>query len=375
MKLGVNALAGEKIGEILLPSQTMFDKDNTATRYLLETQQARRVSVTTHDGATLDGVQFNNAPETDIHDQKHIINFVGNGMRFEQIFNEIEGDAEALKCNVIGFNYRGVSNSTGKAKSNQDLVNDGIAQVQRLIDQGADPEKITLKGHSLGSGIATLVAKHFHDHGLKINVFNGRSFSSVTNVVTGWLRTGGASGHAETIGSTILSSIAKPFMKFALALTKWEIDAASAYKALPDTHKEYMLVRSPKAYRQEHGDEVKDDPVIPHYGSLHAALKSERKAQKATFEKIKSDMKSGVTSLTHNEMQQSFNHVQIAKDQLKQRKMRLDQENKGMNGSVVPMDYLKDRYTGNDAHTFFRGFVQRATAHHDRVKTKNYRAK
>jgi hypothetical protein len=35
-------------------------------------------------------------------------------------------DAAALNYHVIGFNYRGVSKSTGQAKSKDDLVTDGI---------------------------------------------------------------------------------------------------------------------------------------------------------------------------------------------------------------------------------------------------------
>jgi hypothetical protein len=290
----------------------------------------------------------------------------------------MKSDARELKCDVIGFNLRGVSQSTGKPRSKNDLVTDGIAQVQRLLDDGADPENITLKGHSLGAGIATLVADHFHDHGIKVNVFNGRSFSTITNFVVGQIRTADDrdkhTGHQETFGKKILGWLAKPFTKFGVALAKWEIDAESAYKNLPDSHKEYMVVRSSKADRDRYGNQLKDDPVIPHYASLHASLKDERKEIKAKIdETINLLGNTSTDALVQEDLTKANMKLKDARHHLKERKMTAS--NKGENAHCTDMDKLKDRYKQNTANDFFRGFFKRAHTHHEKVKASSNQAK
>ena len=64
-------------------------------------------------------------------------------------------------------------------ESFQDLVTDGIAQVQRVLDLGANPKNITLDGLSLGGGVADLlVAYHFHQLGKQVYLWNDRSFAT-----------------------------------------------------------------------------------------------------------------------------------------------------------------------------------------------------
>lgn len=169
IKIGANKLLGEWVSGLVLPAQNEnFDdlavSDDTVSNYNEDDLICEKHDVITHDGAHLDTFEVRHRPQESIDPkyQKYIINLVGNGMCYEHIIDDIKEDSKALKANVIGFNLRGVGQSTGKAKSSEDLVADGIAQVQRLLDQGVSPQNITLKGHSLGAGVASLVAQHFH---------------------------------------------------------------------------------------------------------------------------------------------------------------------------------------------------------------------
>lgn len=313
---------GARVSKLVLPAQDTY-KSNPYAGILDNTIQelnspnttlsAETFFIATHDGAKLHTLEIKQRDETPIPNQKYIINFIGNGDCYELYLDEMKNDATTLNCNVIGFNFRNVSQSTGKVKSKDDLVTDGIAQVQRLLDLKIDPEHITLKGQSLGSAVATLVAKHFYDNGIKINLFNGRSFSTITNYVVGQVRTVAKfdtddsflgkvvdkiinpiigdkehTGYSENIYKKILGWVIKPLVKLVLVLLNWEINAAKAYKALPDTHKDYIVVRSSKEDRKNKGNQPTDDGVIVHYASLHKALKKQnRKTKRKLDEAIK----------------------------------------------------------------------------------------
>jgi len=114
-----------------------------------------------------------------------IIKFNGNGGQYQDLLSQYGRDAQRLGKTVIGFNYRGVGNSQKTPDTFQDLITDGIAQVQRLLDNGANPEHILLDGHSLGGGIATMVVEHFHKKGHHIYLWNDRSFASISKAAAG----------------------------------------------------------------------------------------------------------------------------------------------------------------------------------------------
>lgn len=211
-KWAVNKLAGKAVGHLVLPAQhNDFSWESSEVVQLKDNNPAmlhEAHTIITHDGAELDTLQITprTLESTADRNKKYIINFVGNGMAFEQIAHDMQADATALNRVVIGFNLRGVSASTGQATSKDDLITDGIAQVQRLLDAGVPPQNITLKAHSLGGGIATLVAYHFHQHQQPVNLFNCRSFSSLTNFVVGQIRTAGSyTGHLESFGMNCLA--------------------------------------------------------------------------------------------------------------------------------------------------------------------------
>lgn len=373
IKLGANKLFGELVSGLVLPAQNdNFDDltvtDDTVTHYNEENLTCEKHEVITHDKAHLDTFEIKHAAQANIDPkfQKYIINLVGNGMCYEHIIDDMKEDAKALQANVVGFNLRGVGKSTGKAKSRDDLVADGISQVQRLLDQGVSPQNITLKGHSLGAGVASLVAQHFHQLGQPINLFNSRSFSTITNFLVGHIRLdrdedGQAIGHKDSIGGRILGWLAKPFIKFAVALAKWEINAGSAFKSIPEAYRDYIVVRSGKGIRSNRID----DTVIPHYASIHKELTSERRAKKAAIDDEIGSLDNIIRNadpLTKPGLNNAREALVQAREKIKSdRKMETDMQYD--NGHNSDWTSLHNR-SGKSAQTFFREFVQRTEDDH-----------
>ncbi|MFI4919555.1 MAG: protein SidB [Legionellales bacterium] len=353
LKLVVNKLAGVAVGRMILPAQRRSNRYDRIIDDKPTNPTHEYHTIVTHDGVELDTLEMkhcskqNNEPQ----DQKYIINFLGNAQAYQQILSTMQTDADTLQSNVIGFNFRGVGRSTGNATSTNDLLIDGIAQVQRLLDLGVTPQNITLKGYSIGAAVASLVAHHFHQQNQPINVFSDRSFSSLTNVLVGWIRT--HSSPQETFGMKLLGWLAKPFIKLALILTKWEINADDAFLAIPEAHREYVLVRSPKNVRT---DEVIDDSIITHYASIHAALKDERQAKKAELD---AEIINNQTDQPH--LNNKLTSLTEARAQFKKRKMQNTAPNP--DGHEVSMRNLLNS-TAESAQTFFQNFVLNAHQDH-----------
>ena len=63
-------------------------------------------------------------------------------------------------AHLLAVDYRGFGDSSPILPTEETLCLDSLAAYQWLINKGVDPEKIIITGHSLGSGIATHLAKH-----------------------------------------------------------------------------------------------------------------------------------------------------------------------------------------------------------------------
>ncbi|MBS0635697.1 MAG: alpha/beta hydrolase fold domain-containing protein [Verrucomicrobia bacterium] len=116
-------------------------------------------------------------------ERKIIVYFLPNYELWQQklaIFQELRLN---LGVDVISSNYRGCGKSEGFPLDEKPLIDDGLAQVQQLLDQGAKPENIALYGYSLGGGISMAVAGLLEDNGVSVNVINERSFGSLSAVV------------------------------------------------------------------------------------------------------------------------------------------------------------------------------------------------
>lgn len=383
LKFLVNKIAGAALGKEILIAQKpgafdpLSDRLNDEKDMLAfnDAVKSNHWIVRTHDGAELDTIQIQPKDDMTSPDKAlYIVNFVGNAMTYHLNLDQMAIDAQVLNCTVIGFDYRGVMNSTGCPQQSNDLVTDGVAQIQRLLDAGANPENITLKGHSLGGGIATLVAKHFHDLGIKVNLFNDRSFSSLANLAIGHVRTKQPdaslrTAHDEKLSYKILGHLARPIIMLSLALTKWEINAAHAYHSIPDTHKAYLFVRSSKEQRRGAAFKPKDDAVITHYGALHNSfyLKLPRRKFKRRLQKEIDAI--NANSATHALISQNMANARhrLRKMQEKLNECKVESLEMNDNAHVVSLSRLISRYRANDGYTLFRNFVINTHEHHQQV--------
>lgn len=221
--------------------------------------------VKTHDGAKLETIEvypksFQKLPA----DTTYIIKFNGNGTLLQDMLDSFSHDATKLNCKVIGFNYRGVGKSEGKPRVKSNLVTDGIAQVQRLLDEGANPKNIFLDGTSLGGSIATLVAEYFDKLGITLNLFNFISFSSTSKFVLVKMAPD-ATGLKESIAEGCIST--------GLRCNDWQIDVADAYRQHPVDAKAYMVIK------EEDPVTHYGDGVIPDKASLHSAFAKDKRGQ------------------------------------------------------------------------------------------------
>lgn len=210
------------------------------------------------------------------------------------------------------------------------------------------------------------MAQHFHQLGQPVNLFNSRSFSSIANYLVGHVRQerigfGEAIGHKDSLKGIILGWLAKPFVTFAIALVKWEINAGSAFKSIPEAYKDYVVVRSRKDKR---GDRI-DDGVIPHYASIHEDLTTERRLKKAEIDKkiamLDDRIQKADLSATAQLVHQRETLVE-AREKIKSAR-KMETEYPYENGHNLDLNDLYNR-SGTNAQRFFREFVQRTEKDH-----------
>lgn len=272
--LPFSGFISKKLGRVLVASLSrelnlapeLQDKlDKVTAKYPVDTQNG---TVTTHDQATLDTVEITPPQNQDLPpEKKHfIVKFQGNGGFYEESLPRYVKDASIYNATVIAFNYRGVRKSQKAPVVFQDLVTDGIAEVQRLFDAGAKPQNILLDGESMGGGVATLVALHFHKTDRPVYLWNSRSFASL----------------ADTAVNTVaprLPHAVKTCLNKLVSVLGWEGDAASAYEQIDKKYKAYMVVAKES---KKHPVKSTGDKTIPHASSLHKAVRRQEKKNNTT---------------------------------------------------------------------------------------------
>lgn len=249
------------LGKLMLKERERFFNPTTSVNF--NSMGAIPLSLTTPDGKVLDGKYIKSEKRN--KDSKTVIIFNGKGERYEEksLFNKYVYDDESILVprenlynflndgyDVVVFNYRGVSESTGWS-SCDGLKLDAETVYQFVRDKLEVPdEKIVLWGFSLGGSIATFLAsKH------PVSLINVRSFSSLSHVVR---------YHATCIAA------------FILILLDWCIHPAADWRKVKGKK---IVVYHP------------DDPIIPLYCSLFKWVESATahitlKSDKAYFEEI-----------------------------------------------------------------------------------------
>lgn len=408
LKILTNALFGRAIGRIVLPAQKInFSASQRKEDEFYEGElKCVRHLVKTYDGCKLDTLEIKHPSqiEKELKDQHYILNFMANNASYEekQHMEEMLEDARALQCNVVGFNYRGVSKSGHERKSVQsfdELVVDGIAQAERILNKKEDgggavlPKHLTFKGRSLGAAVAAQVAKYFHERQEEVSIFSDRSCSNETKMVVG-----NKIRRENSFFRKFLGTLSYPFIKLSLVLSKWAIPAAYAYQALPANQKEYIVVKKQdpryvrikqddanktEAYLHHKNDKGKGpefhrhranhvkfavnnhercgDMSIPSYASLHQAMHSQHKKQKQALGRVYHDLLDARQDpLVLTELDKASSHLSKARRNQKMREMRQDDEHAKQNAHDLPLKYLLTPNKKINAATFFWNFVRRA---------------
>jgi len=252
----------------------------------------REFNIGISSGAILKTCEIRHIDTEDVTDTPHIIYFAGNSSTVLRYENAIMVDALQMKAKVIGFHHSsfgqsGVLMSNGEvchkpAASHHTLVEEAIAQVQRLLDKGVPAEKITLYGHSLGGTIATAVAYHFHNlqKPQRVFIFNDRSLITPTAFATGIiLPEKNKPNRPWLIKDYIRFGLAKglqPIFKTFVMLSGWDFDV-SYFAKIPAAHRQYLLARG----KADNGQIITDE-LIPYQASIHKidTIKNEYKEWK-----------------------------------------------------------------------------------------------
>jgi len=201
------------------------------------------LQVVTPDGAILDTLQLSNPQSPP---QSYLIFFCGNNMAYKVRLPEFQKIIETIAPAIIAFDYRNVHYSQGRVYSKQELLNDGIAQVQRLLNAGVAAENITLHGLSLGGGLASLVAAHFHSQSpaQKVYLVADRTFPSLTDAVLGKVLPELGYSKARAPLRALGRAILKPFIQAILLMTNWEINCLEAYNRIPAQYKALITAKN-----------------------------------------------------------------------------------------------------------------------------------
>ncbi len=270
-------LFGRKMSYQVLPAQNLANDDD----YVRDILQSERfyedkisklshvrqncMTVVSHDGAELETMELLHSSQESklLAEQDHIICIQGNGMCFQDTLREMLADCEDMEWNIIGFNFRNVFRSTGESYEQMGMITDVITQIERLKQNGVDISKIKLLGHSTGAAVATLVSYVYNVCGEDVKIFNGRSFTSYSDFKY---------EQQPTAQDKMLKG---NLFRLGLYLTNFELPALKYYKLLSDEVKEYIVIK-----KSSKVEGCVADGVIPKLASLHAGLKSERRALK-----------------------------------------------------------------------------------------------
>ena len=133
--------------DMIFPAQKLY-KDHSFSSYL----NGVEVELVTQDSVKISGIYYKNFPEGDV-----VLYFHGNsgsleGWRFEYEEYYKQG------LNMLMIDYRSYGKSEGEV-TEEGLYLDGDAAYLFLLRQGFKDEQIIAYGRSIGTGIATEVAK------------------------------------------------------------------------------------------------------------------------------------------------------------------------------------------------------------------------
>jgi effector protein SdbA len=289
-----------------------FEKDHKHTMnfYTLEPK----------DNIFLESVEISENEEKTkpMAERKFVIACMARNQNYMYWLKDFYTSAKNIGCTVISFNYHGLDYSTGRAWTQKDLVNDAVAQAQRLLALGVKPENIAFEGMSMGGAIATLATAKMHDMGHKVYLYNERSYRSLVRLMVGYVMPASQSNPWNPLNwlRYMLVGFTYVFVAPIIRLIGWHIDAATAWDRIPYSHKSYSVARN-----HENPNKYDDDDVVHDTYSSIASLMDQHRQE------VKQKQKKG-TLISPDEQN-------LLADEAKSHEFTLDRENK-LNKIPIP---------------------------------------
>mgnify|MGYP002133325826 CR=1 FL=1 len=287
----------------------------------------------TADRARLESVEIASPEEKSkpMAERKFLITCMARNQNYMYWLKDLNISAKNIGCTVVGFNYRGLDYSMGRAWTQDDMTNDVLAQAQRLMQLGAKPENIALEGMSFGAAIATLSAAKMHEQGFKVHLYNERSYRSFVRLLVGYVMPRSDSSLWNPLNWLKYGVVGLAYVLIApiVRLAGWHIDAASAWDRIPYTHKSYAVARNHKNPLQHDDDELVHDS----YSSI-ASLMDQHRAE------IKQKHKQGI-ALTVGEQK-------LLADKASKHEFTLDRDDKL---NIIPLPHSAPRRFMRDTAT------------------------
>lgn len=233
-------LAKEILPALTIEKDVALKFHTNAMTTLSSCSNALHVKFSANKNLNLDGIAISSGDKP-LAERKIVVYFLPNYMLWEEKIEDFLAFSDRLEADVVCYNYRGCGQSSGFPNDANDLVADGLSQLQQLLDAGAKPENIVLYGYSLGGGISMQVAEALAKANIPVNIVNERSFSSIDAV----LKTTKVFG--ERIAAQAIKSLG------------WNL---SSETALQELHGNVLIIDNPH------------DEVIEAAASLRSALDS-----------------------------------------------------------------------------------------------------
>jgi pimeloyl-ACP methyl ester carboxylesterase len=230
----------------------------------------------TADDALLESLELSSAEERmkPIAERKFVISCMARNQNYMYWLKDLYTTSVGIGCSVVSFNYRGIDYSRGTVFSQEELVNDARAQAQRLIEMGANPENIAFEGMSMGGAVATIAAARMHEQGLKVSLYNERSYRSLVRLMVGYVLPDEKSSlwNPITLIQYAFAGFAYLFVLPGLWMLGWHLNSAGAWDTIPQAYKSFSVARN--HFDPEHPDD--DDFVNDSFASIASLMDEHR---------------------------------------------------------------------------------------------------
>ncbi len=227
-------------------------------------------TVKTSDKSELDSVEVigPNEESKPISERKFVITCLARDQNYVNWIKDLKYTATHLGATAISFNYRGVDLSRGIVWTEEDMVDDVLAQTERLIELGAKPENICLDGMCLAGSIATLSAARLHSQNIKVKLNNERSFRSLPRLLFGYIAPEVQTANwwnPITYLRFFVASLVYAIFTPILWLGGWYTNAEDAWNKIPAKDKIYSVVRDDKNKKY-------DGVINDHFSSIASLI-------------------------------------------------------------------------------------------------------